>query len=68
MVLRIRYKSFLVYLGIMGAVARITATRRFALRGPVGWSDKSLSDSGIGEKSKRVTEGRFSRGRPRSWT
>ena len=62
-VLKIRYKSFLIYLEIAEAAVGTTKTESFILRNPVGWSDNLSSDlGGSGEKLERVTEGYSRRG------
>lgn len=59
-VLRICYKSFLVYLGTRGAMVMIIAIEKFASRSPVDWSDNLSSNLGEGEvESKRVIEEHF---------
>ena len=55
-VLRIRCKSSSEYLGILLAAAGPLATESF-VKGPAGWSDNSLPDSGGGKESRGATEG-----------
>ena len=57
MVLKMRCKSFMVYLGTGSVAAGTTATGKFALRGPASYSNIPLSDSGVEEKLKGATEG-----------
>ena len=57
MILRIRGRSSLVYLGIEGAVVEITVG--YNLKGPAGWSDSLLPNSRGRKESERVTKERF---------
>ena len=64
-VLKIYYRSSLIYLVIVGAVVETTAIRSFALRGPTGYLENS--DLGGEEESRRVIERRSWRGWLRPW-
>lgn len=55
-VLKIRCKSFLVYLGAKDIVLGIIAIRRLAPKSLASCSDNLLSDLGAREKSEGVTE------------
>lgn len=57
-VLRIRYKSFSIYLGIKGIVAGMKAIERFTPKDSADWLNNSSFDSKSGKKSKRVMEER----------
>ena len=67
-VLKMHYKSSLVYLGTGGAAGKITATEKCALKGLASWSDISLSDSRGGEESRKGMERSFLWRQPRPWT
>lgn len=58
-VLKIRYKSFLVYLGTRGKLTNITVIKRFAFKVLAGKLD-NLSFGSEGKKElEKVTKGRF---------
>ena len=64
-VLKIRYKSFLVYLKTAEVVGGTIRMGSFASRGPIGWLDNLFPDSeGDREKSERAIEKRSQRGCP----
>lgn len=56
-VLKVHYKSFLIYLKIAEVATEMTKMGRFAFRGPASLSENS--DLGSREKSKRATERHF---------
>lgn len=63
-VLKIRYKSSLVYLGIGGAAVGIIAIEKSVIRSPMDWLNNLSSYSGDGKESKRAIEGCFLWGWP----
>lgn len=67
-VFRICCKFSLIYLGIVGTLAKTTAIEKFTLRGPVGQLDNSSSNLKGREELKRVTERCSLRERPQPQT
>ena len=76
MVLRIRCKSFMEYLGTLVAASEVLMTGDFVFEGPTGALDNLSPDLADEKESKEVTEGvvkgategRFRQGCPQPWT
>lgn len=66
MVLKIRYKFFLIYLGTKGAA--IGTTARDSPKGLADWLDNLSFNSRSGKGSGKATKRRSLQGQPRLWT